>query len=129
MYVYIVCTYTQDGESEEPQVMKRFRSSLSPSPDVERVPRLDREFRRPPPPHQHKRRKPSRGHLQHVTIEMVPVQSGEGKSGEGNSDSHVEISVLAGKLYNCHLRVCVCVCVCVCICVRACHSVCECVCV
>ena len=101
MYVYIVCTctYTQDGESEEPQVMKRFRSSLSPSPDVERVPRLDREFRRPPPPHQHKRRKPSRGHLQHVTIEMAPVQSGEGKSGEENSDSHVEIFVLAEFLF------------------------------
>ena len=63
---------------EELQEKKRHRSSFSPSPEVERMPRLDREFRRPPPPHQHKRRKPSRGHLQHIATaatETTPTSS------------------------------------------------------
>ena len=55
---------------------KRFRTSLSPSPDVERVPRLDREFRRPPPPHQNKRRKPSRAHLQTLTTATAAGAAG-----------------------------------------------------
>ena len=69
----------QDGE-EELQSTKRFRSSLSPASEIERVPRLDREFRRPPPPHQNKRRMPSRGHLQASAaaspMDIGPVVSG-----------------------------------------------------
>ena len=74
----------QDGEDEDPvQASKRIRSSLSPASEVERVPRLDREFRRPPPPHQHKRRKPSRGHLQAAAasepnaMDTTSISSGE----------------------------------------------------
>ena len=67
----------QDDEGEEHQE-KKFRSSFSPGPEVQRVPRLDKEFRKPPPPHQHKRRMPSRVHLR----TMAAMEPGTGSSGE-----------------------------------------------
>ena len=95
---------------------KRFRSSLSPASEVERVPRLDREFRRPPPPHQYKRRKPSRGHLLQglapadsaTAMDTAPTAA----AAAGPSGNAVWI-VLASL---CCVCVCVCVVLCSCVC-------------
>lgn len=92
--------YSQDGEGDELKAKKRFRASLSPTPDVECVPRLDHEFRRPPPPHQHKRRKPSRGHLQSLATgsgitTTTPMEIGPVSSGM-RSTPHLERYVCVG---------------------------------